>query len=86
MRKSRELKDQRQSIVREHRRTEAKLVEQGKTPYYLKRGDIKKLELAQEFEQLQRRSGSLVDIEKLTEKRRKRKASKQRRSIPISDQ
>lgn len=39
MKKSKERREQRQRILRDHRKLEAQLVEQhGKTAYYLKRG------------------------------------------------
>jgi ribosomal RNA-processing protein 36 len=82
MHKTKERKEQRQKLVREHRKLDAKLVEQGKTPYYLKRGDMKHLEIAEEFERVKRRLGKDADIEKFIEKKRKRKASKQKKFMP----
>lgn len=83
MQKTKEQKTQRQRLVREHRKMETKLIEQGKTPYFLKRGDLRSLELAEEFERVKGRlGGAVADIDKLIEKKRKRKASKQKRLIP----
>jgi ribosomal RNA-processing protein 36 len=78
-------KERRQKIIREHRKMEVKLVAEGKTPYYLKERDIKKLELAEEYENVKKRLGSAADLEKFIEKKRKRKASKQKRFIPNRD-
>lgn len=63
---------------------EAQLVEQGKTPYYLKRGQVKALELAEEFDKVKHKLGSDAALEKIIEKKRKKKASKQRKFIPDS--
>lgn len=38
MKRNKDLQEERRQIVREHRKTEAQLVEQGKTPYFLKKG------------------------------------------------
>jgi ribosomal RNA-processing protein 36 len=82
MQKSKERKEQRQKLVREHRKLDSKLVEHGKTPYFLKRGDIKNLELVEEFERVKKRLGKDADIDKFIEKKRKRKASKQKKFMP----
>ena len=54
-------------------------VQQGKTPFYLKKGEFKKLELVKKFKQLQGQ-----DVDKLLEKKRKRNASKQHTRLPKS--
>lgn len=104
MKKNKDLQEERRQIVREHRKTEAQLVEQGKTPYFLKRGmsfiyclrgtrllilhpsaligDIKKLELAKQFEEYKKRAGADADLDRFIEKKRRRKASKQKKYIP----
>lgn len=100
MKKSRDLQEERKRVVREHRKAETQLVEQGKTPYFLKRGtlvswgrvaqyecfllvgDIKKLELAQQFEQYKVRTGDGADLDRFLEKKRRRKASKQKKYMP----
>jgi len=43
---------------------------------------MKKLELAQEFEKYKKRAGDTADLDKFLEKKRKRKASKQKKFIP----
>ena len=78
-------KERRQKIIREHRKLESKLVAEGKTPFHLKKRSVRKLELAEEFEETKRRMGANVDIDKFIEKKRKRKASKQRRFMPVQD-
>lgn len=99
MQKTKEREERRQRLIREHRKSEARLVEEGKTPYYLKRGtchphcvrtveltiflgDVKKLELVKEFEEHKQRRGTAADMERFIEKKRKRKASKQKKFMP----
>ncbi len=111
MKKTKEAKEAHQKVVRDHRRTEAALVEEGKSPFYLKKGtlrslagswrrrrpssplanaraqnaptvgDVKKLHLAADFERVKDRIGSEADLDRFIEKKRKRKASKQRRLL-----
>lgn len=82
MKRTKEITAERQAIVREHRKMEAKMVEEGKTPYYLKRKDLKNLSVAKEFERVKDRIKDDAALERFIEKKRKKKASKQRRLIP----
>ena len=47
-------------------------------------GDVKRLEMAQEFEKYKKRAGDAADLDKFLEKKRKRKASKQKKFIPTA--
>lgn len=70
-------KDQEQEVLRAHRAKEKELIRQGKKPFYLKTGEQKKLALVQRFEGME---GKQVD--KVIERRRKKKAQRERRSMP----
>lgn len=50
----------------------------GKTPFYLKASDRKRIELEAKFEELQAKGG----LDKFMEKRRKKNASKDHRYVP----
>lgn len=66
-----------QAIQRERKRTEQDLVKQGKTPFYLKKSDQKKLALIDKFKQLGDKN-----VDKILEKRRKRNATKDHKKVP----
>ena len=70
-------KDKQQEILRGHRKKEKELVEQGKKPYYLKKGEQKKLALVARFEGMKEKQ-----VDKVIERRRKKKAQKERRGMP----
>ncbi|KAI4204383.1 MAG: hypothetical protein LQ350_001139 [Teloschistes chrysophthalmus] len=72
-----ERKDQQQEVQRAHRAKEKELIKQGKRPFYLKRGELKKLALVQRFEGLKEKQ-----VEKVIERRRKKKTQKERRGMP----
>jgi len=59
-------------------REERALVAKGKNPYYLKKREVKHMEMEHKFEKLEE-SGKL---DKYLAKRRKKKASKDRRFLP----
>lgn len=65
------------TVVREHRRKEINAVKQGKNPYFLKKAEIKKQVLVKTFENLSEKK-----VEKVMERRRKKKAMKERKSMP----
>ncbi|KAJ1877277.1 rRNA biogenesis protein rrp36 [Coemansia sp. RSA 1722] len=67
-----------QELKRRHRVTEAEQVKQGKQPYFLKKKDLKSLEVAQKFSQLKDSS----KLDGFLEKRRKRNATKDHRNMP----
>lgn len=75
--KTQELKDQEQEVLRAHRAKEKELIKQGKKPFYLKKAEQKKLALVHRFEGMK---GKQVD--KVIERRRKKKASREKRSMP----
>ena len=69
---------ERQKIKSERLSKERELVKMGKKPFYLKKGDEKKLELVEKYEEL-KKSGKL---EKVLEKKRKHNASKVHKFLP----
>ncbi|KAL9102910.1 MAG: hypothetical protein Q9163_002002 [Psora crenata] len=75
--KAQQLKEQQQEVLRQHRREERAKVENGKAPFYLKQGDLKKRVLVERFKGLK---GKQVD--KIIERRRKRQTAKERRGMP----
>ena len=75
--KAQKMKEQQQEVLRKHRKEEKAKIERGKRPFYLKKADQKKLTLVQRFESM---NGKQVD--KLIEKRRKRKTAKERKGMP----
>lgn len=75
--KTQQRKDQEHEVLRAHRAKEKELIKQGKQPYYLKKGEQKKLALVQRFEGMK---GKQVD--KVIERRRKKKASREMRDMP----
>ena len=70
-------KDKEQEILRGHRKKEKELIEKGKKPFYLKKGEQKQLALVARFESMK---GKQVD--KVIERRRKKKAQRERRGMP----
>lgn len=72
-----EAKDKEQEVLRKHRQKEKELVRQGKQPFYLKRAEQRKMALVERFEGMK---GKQAD--KVIEKRRKKKASRERRGMP----
>lgn len=66
------------SIVAEVRRKEKAAVKEGKTPYFMKKSELRELELEAKFNELKQKGG----IKKYIEKRRKRAASKARKHLP----
>ena len=75
--KAQQIKDQESEIQRAHRAKEKELVKQGKKPFYLKKGEQKKLVLLKRFEDIK---GKRLD--KVIERRRKKNAQKERRDMP----
>lgn len=65
--------------MREHRKKEKDAIGQGKKPYYLKRGELKRLALVKKFEGLGEKK-----VERVIERRRKKKAASERREMPLS--
>ncbi|KAL8874197.1 MAG: hypothetical protein Q9174_000425 [Haloplaca sp. 1 TL-2023] len=72
-------KDQEQEVLKAHRAKERDLVKQGKKPFYLKKGEQKKLALVQRFEGMKGKQ-----VEKVIERRRKKRVQRERKSMPDS--
>ncbi|CAG8478269.1 12034_t:CDS:2 [Acaulospora morrowiae] len=72
---------QKKLLKRERRKEELELVSRGKTPFYIKKSDEKKLELIDKFEKIQKSNPKALD--KFIEKRRKRNAAKEHRHMPF---
>ncbi|XP_053568760.1 ribosomal RNA processing protein 36 homolog [Bombina bombina] len=62
----------------EFKRQQRELAQQGKKPFYIKKGDLRKLELADKYKEL-KKSGKL---EHFLSKKRKRNSHKDRRRLP----
>lgn len=62
----------------EFKRRQRELAQQGKRPYYLKKSDARKLELADKYQEL-KKAGK---VEKFLSKKRKRNSIKDRRRLP----
>lgn len=75
--KAQQLKDQHSEIQRAHRAKEKEMVKQGKKPFYLKKGEQKKMALLKRFEAIK---GKRLD--KVIERRRKKNTQKERRDMP----
>ncbi|KAK3749469.1 hypothetical protein QZH41_013440, partial [Actinostola sp. cb2023] len=76
--KMKKVKDKRTEEKRIRKKAELELIKQGKRPYYLKKSEQKKLELAETYKKL-KSSGKLQNY---LSKRRKKTASKDRKHIP----
>ncbi|OMJ12808.1 rRNA biogenesis protein RRP36 [Smittium culicis] len=66
-------------IRKEHRKREKELVEQGKKPFFLKKSTVKQIELSERFEKLK----GTKKLDMLLEKKRKRNAAKDHKSMPF---
>ncbi|KAJ2546309.1 rRNA biogenesis protein rrp36, partial [Coemansia sp. RSA 1933] len=71
-------KKKQQELKRKHRKMELDAAQQGKKPYFLKKRELKDLEVAEKFTKLQDSS----KFNSYLEKRRKRNASKDHRRMP----
>ncbi|XP_075704623.1 ribosomal RNA processing protein 36 homolog [Rhinoderma darwinii] len=60
------------------KRQQRERAQQGKRPFYLKKGDARKLELAQKFQELKKKG----KVENFLNKKRKRNSIKDRRRLP----
>ncbi|RIB03813.1 hypothetical protein C2G38_740450 [Gigaspora rosea] len=67
-------------LKRERKKKERELIAQGKTPFYIKKSEEKKLELIDKFKKFQNSDSKVLD--KFIEKRRKKNASKEHKYIP----
>lgn len=76
--KARAAKEAQQEVIREHRKKEKEAIEKGKQPFYLKKGEQKKLALVKRFEGLGEKKA-----ERVIERRRRKKAGKERKGMPF---
>jgi ribosomal RNA-processing protein 36 len=70
-------KEREAKVIREHRREEKKRVEEGKTPFYIKKSTIREEALKERFEGMKGRQR-----DKVIERRRKKLTAKERRGMP----
>ncbi|KAJ4347904.1 rRNA biogenesis protein rrp36 [Didymosphaeria variabile] len=70
-------KDQQQDVLREHKKKERELVKQGKTPFFLKKSEQKKLALVDRFQNMKSK-----DRDRAIERRRKKATAKERKNMP----
>ncbi|KAL8901510.1 MAG: hypothetical protein Q9192_000524 [Flavoplaca navasiana] len=75
--KAQQIKDLDAEIQRAHRAREKELVKQGKQPFYLKKGEQKKLALLQRFQGIEGKQ-----LDKVIERRRKKNAQRGRKDMP----
>ena len=73
-----QLSEQRQGVVREFRKEEGKKVKEGKKPFFLKNSEIKKRALEERFKAMKSR-----DRTKAIERRRKKNTAKERKEMPL---
>ncbi|KAI7907570.1 uncharacterized protein BX663DRAFT_491346 [Cokeromyces recurvatus] len=76
--KQEEEKKRKQQLFRERKKQEAELVKQGKTPYFLKRSEKRKLDLMDKYEKLGAKS-----VDRILEKRRKKNSARDRKHLPF---
>ena len=79
--KQREQAAEKQRIATAARKEEVEAVRQGKRPFFEKKSALQERQLKVQFEQLERKGG----LDKFMEKKRKKRASKQRRQLPDQD-
>ena len=77
-RRTEQLNEQRQEVIRQHRREEKEKVRQGKTPFYLKDSEVKERALKERFKGMKGKQR-----EKAVERRRKKMTSKDRKNMPL---
>ncbi|KKA29042.1 hypothetical protein TD95_002205 [Thielaviopsis punctulata] len=75
-RRTQERKDHAQDVIDEHKRKEKELVAQGKTPFYLKKAELKKKVLVDRFENMSKR-----DVDKAIMRKRKKVAGKEKKEL-----
>ena len=75
--RARKRAEEEKAVVREHRKGEKERVKQGKKPFFLKKGEVKKQALVKRFEGMGEKKA-----EKVIERRRKKKAGKEKKAIP----
>lgn len=76
--KAQERKDREKAVLEEHRRQEKELIKQGKKPFYLKKSEQKKRLLMDQYASM-----SQKQVDRLIERRRKKAAGKEKKSLPV---
>lgn len=76
-RKAQEMKEEQQEVLRKHRKEEKERIEHGKRPFYLKKAEQKQVALITRFESMKGKQ-----IDKVIERRRKKKAARERKGMP----
>ncbi|KAJ3414374.1 hypothetical protein HDV05_006648 [Chytridiales sp. JEL 0842] len=66
-----------EGVKREWKKKELEAVKNGKKPYFLKKGDVKKLTLVNQYKNM-----SAAQVDKLLEKRRKKNSASEKRYMP----
>ncbi|CAJ2508083.1 Uu.00g092690.m01.CDS01 [Anthostomella pinea] len=74
-----ERKDAERAVVADHRKHEKELVAQGKQPFYLKRGELKKRVLVDRFAGMKKKQ-----VDRTIERRRKKVTAKERKDMPFA--
>ncbi|EKG11217.1 hypothetical protein MPH_11688 [Macrophomina phaseolina MS6] len=75
--KAKESKERYEKIVKEHKKQEKEAVKQGKTPFFLKKSEVKKRALVDQFSSMKGKQR-----ERLIERRRKKATAKERKNMP----
>ncbi|KAI9324316.1 hypothetical protein DFJ73DRAFT_634158 [Zopfochytrium polystomum] len=75
--KTEEKREQLKTIEREWKKKEAEAVEKGKKPFFLKKADVKKLALVEQYKSL-----GAGRVNKMMEKRRKKNSATEKRYMP----
>ncbi|KAM3423414.1 rRNA biogenesis protein RRP36 [Cercospora zeina] len=75
--KAKAAKEREQEVLRKHRKEEKSKVEQGKTPYYLKKKELKEKALVEKFKGMKSK-----ERQKLIEKRQKKESQKEKKKMP----
>lgn len=75
--RARQRAEEENAVIREHRKEEREKIKQGKQPFFLKRGEVKKQALVRRFEGM-----GESKVEKAMEKRRRKKAKKEKKAMP----
>ncbi|KAF2772252.1 DUF947-domain-containing protein [Teratosphaeria nubilosa] len=76
--KAKDAKEREQKVLREHRKAERAKVEEGKTPFYLKKKDLKERALTEKFKSMKGK-----EREKLIERRKRKEGQKEKRKMPM---
>ena len=65
----------------ELKKVSRELVQQGHKPFYFKKSDVKKIELAAKYQELKKNGGN-SKVDRIIEKKRKRNATKAHKFVP----